>query len=120
MRSTSPVIMPKHHGLQDDAAYPADFDLIRSWLSSCLKHPVCSRLPVFGRKGFLPTRLIEIDAVGGSKAPKLVDSSAVNNSLDLRYVALSHCWGNPGKVPKTFESTLSEHQLAILGILAFN
>jgi hypothetical protein len=41
----------------------------------------------------LPTRLIDIGTFDGSQEPRLVLTSPSQLPADLKYVALSHCWG---------------------------
>ncbi|KAE9366635.1 HET-domain-containing protein, partial [Stipitochalara longipes BDJ] len=101
--------------LQSRADCEANFDLIRFWISQCELHPVCARVPDFASKFQLPTRLIDI-GLNSDASPRLILSSDLNESADCRYVTLSHCWGDPSKVPKTVRMTLTQHQKRITGL----
>jgi hypothetical protein len=100
--------MPSATPLQNRSDCQANFDLIRSWISECERHEVCKRVPSFAPEFQLPTRLIDIQ----TDALRLVLSVDLEDPNNCRYVALSHCWGDPRKtqVPKTFGATLERHQ----------
>ena len=72
------------------------------------RHEVCKRVPSFAPEFQLPTRLIDIQ----TDTLRLVLSVDLEDPNNCRYVALSHCWGDPRKtqVPKTFGATLERHQ----------
>jgi hypothetical protein len=65
-------------------------------------------VPSFAPEFQLPTRLIDIQ----TDTLRLVLSVDLEDPNNCRYVALSHCWGDPRKtqVPKTFGATLERHQ----------
>jgi len=100
---------------QSRADCKANFDLIRWWISQCELHPVCARVPDFASNFQLPTRLIDI-GIEPDAIPRLIVSSDLDEAADRRYVALSHCWGDPSKVPKTVRATLAQHQERITGL----
>ncbi|KAH8770363.1 heterokaryon incompatibility protein-domain-containing protein [Hyaloscypha finlandica] len=109
--------MSSSHPLQGRADCKAIFDLIRSWISQCDGHPLCTRVPRFAaaEQFQLPTRLIDIGTGTADPSIRLVLSASLNTAEDCRYVALSHCWGaDPEKIPKTFSATLSQQQERII------
>jgi Heterokaryon incompatibility protein (HET) len=101
--------------LQSRADCKANFDLIRWWISQCELHPAGARVPDFASKFQLPTRLIDIGIESDAFA-RLILSSDLDEAADRRYVALSHCWGDPSTVPKTVRATLAQHQERITGL----
>jgi hypothetical protein len=107
--------MSSSHPLQGRADCKANFDLIKSWISQCGGHPLCTRVPRFAKQFQLPTRLIDIGTGTADTSIRLVLSESLNTVEDCRYVALSHCWGaDPKKIPKTFRATLSQQQERII------
>jgi hypothetical protein len=107
--------MSSSHPLQSRADCKANFDLIRSWISQCDRHPLCTRVPRFAEQFQLPTRLIDIGTGTADPSIRLVLSVNLNTVEPYRYVALSHCWGaDPKKIPKTFRVTLSQQQERII------
>ena len=102
--------------LQGQADCKANFDLIRSWLSQCELHQVCTKTPNHATESPLPTRLIDVNPGSKPGTPRLVLSADLGEATDCRYTALSHCWGVQGKVPKTLRDTLIQHQERITGL----
>ncbi|KAK3392347.1 heterokaryon incompatibility protein-domain-containing protein [Sordaria brevicollis] len=87
-------------------AQKGDLSLMRDWLENCrLNHSRCNSIAT----GFLPTRLLDLEAFNGPSTDlkddiKLVHSASFHSCLyDTtsvpRYITLSHCWGPPGKRP---------------------
>ena len=82
----------------------APVDLVRRWLENCTsKHTKCQRSFVGGyvesqADGIAPQRLLHITSTPESSVPtvRLVDAGC---HFQSPYVALSHCWGTPGKRP---------------------
>jgi hypothetical protein len=56
----------------------------------------------------LPTRLIDVRPMDDSNEPRLI-ASAQSCTPGTRYIALSHCWGNPALSLKTTRDTIDEH-----------
>jgi hypothetical protein len=84
--------------------------VISHWIEDCIKnHPECSREV---DASFIPTRLIDVQPIEESQDVKLV--SLNDQSNDVEYVALSHCWGDPDKRPLiTTTENLSRHMHCI-------
>jgi hypothetical protein len=110
--------MASAHPLRSRADCEANFDLIRSWISQCERHPICARSPLFAPQIQLPTRLIDVNTGSEDSALRLVIPADFEDIADSRYVALSHCWGDPRtvQVPKTLRNTLKEHQKRITSL----
>ncbi|KXJ93537.1 heterokaryon incompatibility protein-domain-containing protein [Microdochium bolleyi] len=86
---TSPAIWKVPAGAT--TSIPQKHLAIKSWLSDCERnHEHCRRLPVDSL--VLPKRLVRIDPQdeGGLR---LVLASDERRHGDIRYAALSHCWG---------------------------
>jgi Heterokaryon incompatibility protein (HET) len=78
-------VRPIERGVATDAA----FELARNWLDECNKeHPSC-RIPY---QHIQPLRIIEIQWGDTKHEPKL---RLETNTGDLRYAALTYCWGDP-------------------------
>ncbi|RTE84026.1 hypothetical protein BHE90_001452 [Fusarium euwallaceae] len=81
------------------ARTPYQIRLINTWIKECDEnHPKCRGLPQKdgpgSRKAFqLPTRLIDIGQPG-SKI-KLYETRPEDKTENLKYIALSHQWGDP-------------------------
>ncbi|KAH7320778.1 heterokaryon incompatibility protein-domain-containing protein [Stachybotrys elegans] len=77
-----------------DTGSNAAIKLARQWISHCSKHHTCAApLPFFQYAQCRPARLLDIK----SKHPhiRLVNAnSAQLNHTNLKYAALSHCWGD--------------------------
>jgi len=92
---------------------PASFALLRCWLQYCLdNHSVCHQ-----RVGTtMPTRLLHIDATspGQQEADAFTYTVKLVYSPDfgpgahkqVRYIALSYCWGTTGECYKLTKETL--------------
>jgi hypothetical protein len=95
-KSICGIVVRKHFSttlmpLQDRADSSANFELIRGWLKTCGPHELCKRDLKSASEFRLPARLIDVKA----GVPRLVLDEDVNPCSDCRYVALSHCWGDP-------------------------
>ncbi|KAI1451579.1 HET-domain-containing protein [Annulohypoxylon moriforme] len=74
--------------LDPDLSSQVNFDLARSWLSTCLnQHSACPNIET----AILPTRVIDVSTDGNSRIPRVIDSQHMSDP----YAALSHCWGGP-------------------------
>jgi hypothetical protein len=68
----------------------SSFKLASFWLSHCIQgHSKCPK-----SHGFLPTRVIDVDAFDGNDDVRLVETAELTPTDKARpFVALSHCWG---------------------------
>ncbi|PMD21413.1 HET-domain-containing protein [Hyaloscypha hepaticicola] len=77
-------------GITNSTRSERNMELVRYWLRQCRnQHKGCGHMDVSGRK--LPTRLIEIDSIGGVDTIRLCDGTSLSPST--LYLTLSHCWG---------------------------
>ena len=84
------------------SASESSFSLAWGWLRDCLaSHRLCSQIPDVDFAP--PTRVIDIGLRDGKPFPRLYLSSS--GDLNMKYVALSHCWG------KTKTAILKKHML---------
>lgn len=87
---------------------------MKTWLQMCQSnHNDCA----INLKVFLPSRLIDVQAFRDSPDVRLVDMRPIKFACDRtctpypKYVALSHCWGDPSKQPiKTTRETLKAYE----------
>ncbi|KAJ1335024.1 HET domain-containing protein [Microdochium nivale] len=90
--------------------------LITTWTTSCEEnHALCKAVPNVSR--ILPTRLIDIASTGSQKLSRLVSSQDITTSnrlSDVRYAALSHCWGSDAPL-RTIRENLNNLNRAIPG-----
>jgi hypothetical protein len=71
---------------------------LESWLSTCLTEHTCDKDRL---QGYLPVRLLECN----ESSVRLIDSVSLDSSKDIRFAALSHCWGvNPSHVILTVKN----------------
>jgi len=70
--------------------------VLKSWLQECDRHIGCEPDPKRGLQ--LPKRLIDVKL---PKKPKLVEPGPDDDPKGMRYIALSHKWGDPKKIPVT-------------------
>lgn len=92
---------------------------MKDWLDHCQRnHTKCKNTP----KGFVPTRLLDIEAFKRGEAPNLgddvklvcLDSNEFRCDETPSYITLSHCWGPPSNRPvTTTETNLSERMSRI-------
>jgi hypothetical protein len=74
-----------------------DIELMSFWVKDCVQHhPQCASNSA---DSFLPTRLLDLEAFEQSNDLQLVTSGAKN--VTVKYVALSHCWGEAFQRPLT-------------------
>lgn len=79
----------------DDPNSDEMFRLVDSWVADCLKiHPDCGTK----NRSILPKRLIDVGPIDGSQVPFLLENPETlpENLLcatEIRYTALSYCWG---------------------------
>ncbi|RYP49235.1 hypothetical protein DL768_005009 [Monosporascus sp. mg162] len=72
-----------------DLGSPANWSIAETWLDTCREsHPECFATAAVE----LPTRVIDVGALGSSGGPRLVETQRRSGE----YAALSHCWG--GKI----------------------
>lgn len=91
------------------------FSIIRDWVEECnTSHDKCKVVTEGITTGFLPPRLIDVGTYDGSRQPFLCIVSEDLNGLqhDLRYTALSYCWGKRGTFWTT-DSNISERREGI-------
>ena len=74
--------------------------VLKAWLQECDKHKRCGPDPKRGLQ--LPKRLIDVKK---PKNPKLVETGRVDPK-SISYIALSHKWGDPKKIPETNSKNL--------------
>ncbi|RYP80892.1 hypothetical protein DL770_006050 [Monosporascus sp. CRB-9-2] len=73
-----------------DLGSPANWSIAKTWLDTCREsHPDCFTAATVE----LPTRVIDVGALGSSRGPRLVETQRRSGE---EYAALSHCWG--GKI----------------------
>ncbi|KAH8728880.1 heterokaryon incompatibility protein-domain-containing protein [Phaeosphaeriaceae sp. PMI808] len=100
-----------------DRLSPECIAQLQQWISRCddLHEPCRS-----GNEDFWPTRVIDVGPSGGSVDCKLI----LTSGRASKYVALSHCWGQPGpniRTLRTVASTVDSHMKAIpLGSMPLN
>ncbi|KAM5341793.1 hypothetical protein ACJ41O_014824 [Fusarium nematophilum] len=96
----SPSVQMGLPQVSESSTTPYQSKLINTWLRECDEnHPKCKGIPnkdgPSPRKPFqLPTRLIDIGEPPGFKI-KLYETQPGDKIENLRYVALSHQWGDP-------------------------
>lgn len=98
-------------GLHMDLLVDADplshqsLDIVRGWLETCThSHGAACSPTTGGAGGWMPTRLLEV--VPRSGQIYLRESSTLRSAGDVRYAALSHCWGQGGTPFTTTHQTL--------------
>jgi len=99
--------------LQERADCPKNYELIDSWLSKCKSHRLCAKSAEFLDDLKLPTRLIDVGEAGDGSDAKLVETSNIADHASIRYVALTHCWGDPNRIPKTTQNTIDDHYIKL-------
>ncbi|KAH7374275.1 hypothetical protein BKA66DRAFT_468163 [Pyrenochaeta sp. MPI-SDFR-AT-0127] len=74
--------------------------LMKTWLEECKHgHWSCSEKQA---QGFLPTRLLDLQATGSGDNLRLIASASLDKvGRVLDYMTLSHCWGLSNKHPIT-------------------
>ncbi|KAI8651165.1 Protein kinase domain-containing protein [Fusarium keratoplasticum] len=101
------------------ARTPYQIRLINTWIKECDEnHPKCRGLPQKdgpgSRKAFqLPTRLIDIGQPG-SKI-KLYETQPDDKTENLKYIALSHQWGDP-TASNHFRTTTQNYAAHLINI----
>jgi hypothetical protein len=88
------------------------FSIIRDWIEECTgSHDKCKMITEGISVGFLPPRLIDVGPYDGSRQPRLciVSEDLKGGQHDLRYAALSYCWGDRGTFWTT-DSNISERR----------
>ncbi|KAL2070594.1 hypothetical protein VTL71DRAFT_13620 [Oculimacula yallundae] len=91
------------------------FSIIRNWIEECdASHDKCKTMTEGISAGFLPPRLIDVGPYDGSRQPFLcvVREDLEGEQRDLRYTALSYCWGKSGTLWTT-GSNISERRVGI-------
>jgi hypothetical protein len=58
------------------------------------------------KSGFLPTRLVDV-GVDSSTVPRLISSSDIRNPAEMKYAALSYCWGTEEDAKAQFKTDKS-------------
>lgn len=92
-----------------------NFQIMKIWIQNCRQnHTACNR----DRKGFLPTRLLDLRAFGTDEDVKLVSLGLCcpqdQEALQYRpeYITLSHCWGPPEHRPITTTKASLEDRMS--------
>ncbi|RSL46647.1 hypothetical protein CEP53_010256 [Fusarium sp. AF-6] len=89
-----------------DVSCETSFTQARNWLEDCVQnHTECSRLDT--KRRFTPTRLIKISTRQGRRILQLTEPHE-----EVRYAALSYCWGGE-QVVRTTTQTIIRHQTRI-------
>lgn len=92
-----------------DRLSPECIDQLKDWISRCDDlHEQCNHR----KEEFWPTRVIDVGPSDGSVDAKLV----LTSGKAQKYLALSHCWGQPEpgfKTLRTIASTVDAHMMAI-------
>jgi heterokaryon incompatibility protein (HET) len=84
------------------------FELLVEWLQNCDQNHQCvNNLNIKSR--FWPTRVIDISNFDSSELKLLETKSESNQSQERRYLALSHCWGQPTSEEKQRFCTTREN-----------
>ncbi|KAI5464982.1 heterokaryon incompatibility protein-domain-containing protein [Mariannaea sp. PMI_226] len=75
---------------------PEYYNVLRQWLQDCDTHPGCRLDNIMTESRTVPTRLIDVETTNSAKV-YLTETKRWEESQksDLRYIALSHPWGNP-------------------------
>jgi Heterokaryon incompatibility protein (HET) len=95
---------------------PEAFELLKRWLSGCAEeHDDCKKTisgeEIGSEASTLPTRVIDISPSDRPETPRLVQTKG---SMTGRWVALSHCWGDPEHRPiTTIKASLHERLMGI-------
>ncbi|KAF2848712.1 HET-domain-containing protein [Plenodomus tracheiphilus IPT5] len=88
---------------------PECIEQLTQWISKCSSlHWQC----VSGDSDFWPTRVVDVGSADGSLDPKLI----VTSGPASKYVALSHCWGQPGPGVRSLRTVASTVDAYMLGI----
>lgn len=85
--------------------------ILRSWLRQC--HDYHEECHHEGSNGRLPTRLLDVGGSTLAEEPRLIlcaDDLELRTAIDTPYAALSHCWGEGSRPPKTETFSMS-HRL---------
>ncbi|KAF2266523.1 HET-domain-containing protein [Lojkania enalia] len=98
--------VPIREGLSHEEHLTDEAAIMKHWENTCsTTHRHCAELV---KKGYLPTRLIGVDGVDSATA-QLVETSTTEIK-DVRYLALSHCWGKAmPDAARTTQATLPKH-----------
>ncbi|KIM99232.1 hypothetical protein OIDMADRAFT_30852 [Oidiodendron maius Zn] len=95
-----PSIMGR--SISDDASLA--LPLLKGWLNTCLSdHDNCHN--TIKNPVALPTRVIDVESFQGSKDVRLT----LGNGRQEPYLALSHRWGDPKKIPQTMTKNFQDH-----------
>jgi hypothetical protein len=80
------------------------------WIRDCLQNHRCSSLSV-SDSSFLPTRLLDVgDPQSKLESVRFTFTTELPSKRDVKYIALSHCWGNTiSKSATTTLDTLDAH-----------
>lgn len=84
-------------------------------LSECDTSCACSDLE---GSDFLPTRLLDLHEWETSRSIRLVETSTLASPAEVRYVALSYCWGPPSAANLQLKTTHNNYQDRLAGIHA--
>ncbi|KAF2126702.1 HET-domain-containing protein [Dothidotthia symphoricarpi CBS 119687] len=92
---------------------------MKNWLGDCLKNHVSCKTPVDSSKpSFIPTRLLDLGPEPADNHVVLLDDVEsrleTESKLDLKYAALSYCWGSA--VPFTTTSETIGARQAIISV----
>ena len=85
-------------------------EVIKTWIQNCDAKHYARRT----RSATLPTRVIDVDLSAEAHRPHLVLASSISREINVRYTALSHCWGSSGKNFRATKKNLYAHTAALL------
>ncbi|RFU32519.1 hypothetical protein B7463_g3829, partial [Scytalidium lignicola] len=82
---------------------------VHEWLRECdAEHPGCKAQSSLSQKSVLPMRLLDVNQNGSIEYMVLVRTGTVRESL--KYLALSHCWGNDHMPMRTTKQNVVDHE----------
>jgi hypothetical protein len=92
-----------------DRFSPECSEVLQNMLAKCADvHWQCDP----GQEDFWPTRVIDVGPTDGSIDPRLM----VTSGRVSKYLALSHCWGQPGPGIRTLKTLSTSMQSYMQGI----
>jgi len=106
--SLEPVIRHGSHEYAHWSLQPC-VNTAKKWLRECDTSHQCST----GGDGFLPHRLLDLQADSCSSGVRLIEVEDASQSVGLKYVCLSYCWGQGTHHCMTTDNTLELHKREI-------
>ncbi|KAF2964618.1 hypothetical protein GQX73_g8957 [Xylaria multiplex] len=107
-----PIGLPK----LADISSQTYFEILRQWLENCDNNHTCLPKPKEGSITRMPTRLIDVEEKGQQYVHLLeTQHSQISQVQYLRYIALSHPWGNTDNLSHycTTRENIAHHKAAI-------